>query len=79
MLEINNGFYIKVGFDYRINDIGPNFKTSMPSLQIGDRITDTISFEQNFNIKEKFEHGDSNNQIYFFTDNEDKNVISFHF
>ncbi len=79
MLEINNGFYIKVGFDYRINDIGPNFKTSMPSLQIGDRITDTISFEQNFNIKEKFEHGDSNNQIYFFTDNEDKQRYKFSF
>ena len=79
MLEINNGFYIKVGFDYRINDIGPNFKTSMPSLQIGDRITDTISFEQNFNIKEKFDHGDSNNQIYFFTDNEDKQRYKFSF
>lgn len=79
MLEINNAFYIKVGFDYRIRDVGPNFKISMPSLQVGKIITDIVSFEQNFDIKEEFDNEKSNNQIYFFTDEKDKQRYKFSF
>ena len=79
MLEINNGFYIKVGHDYRIRDIGPNFKTSMPILKCGLRITDVVVFEQNFDIKVKFNSESANNQIYFFTDKQDKQRYKFSF
>lgn len=79
MLEINNGFYIKVGLDYRIRDIGPNFKISMPILKCGLRITDVVVFEQNFDIKVKFNSESVNNQIHFFTDKQDKQRYKFSF
>lgn len=79
MLEINNGFYIKVDIDHRTQDIGPNFKTSMPSLQVGKLITDIVSFEQNFDITEKFNLEEANSQIYFFTDKQDKQRYKFSF
>ncbi|MDA9020515.1 hypothetical protein N9H88_00570, partial [bacterium] len=79
MLEINNGFYFKVGIDSVISDIGPNFKTSLPSLKSGDILTDSIIFEQHFDIKSQFDLEEFKNQIYFFTDIHDKQRYKFSF
>ncbi len=79
MLELNNGFYFKVDIDSVISDIGPNFKTSLPNIKFGDILTDSIIFEQDFDIKSQFDLEEFKNQIYFFIDKQDKQRYKFSF
>ena len=54
MLELNNEFYLKINSELIILEIGPNFLISLPKMKVGDKLSDFLIFQNNFDFIELF-------------------------
>ena len=45
MLNLNNGFYLKISKDGVLNEIGPNFANSMREMKVGDKVSEHLIFQ----------------------------------
>jgi PAS domain S-box-containing protein len=66
MLQLNNEFYLKINSDLIILEIGPNFLISLPKMKVGDKLTDFLIFQNNFEFKGLFENKTRDKTVYFF-------------
>ena len=66
MLELNNEFYLKINSELIILEIGPNFLISLPKMKVGDKLTDFLVFQNNFDFIELFENKSRDKTVYFF-------------
>ena len=66
MLELNNEFYLKVNSELIILEIGPNFLISLPKMKVGNKLTEFLVFQNNFDFIELFENKSRNKTVYFF-------------
>ncbi|MGB2467450.1 MAG: hypothetical protein ACPH90_04815, partial [Crocinitomicaceae bacterium] len=66
MLELNNEFYLKINSELIILEIGPNFLISLPKMKVGDKLTDFLIFQNNFDFIELFENKSRDKTVYFF-------------
>jgi len=77
MLQLNNEFYLKINSDLIILEIGPNFLISLPKMKVGDRLTDFLIFQNNFDFIELFENKTRDKTVYFFNSSDDSQRYKF--
>ena len=79
MLQLNNEFYLKINSDLIILEIGPNFLISLPKMKVGDKITDFLIFQNNFDFIELFENKTRDKTVYFFNSSDHSQRYKFSF
>ena len=77
MLQLNNEFYLKINSDLIILEIGPNFLISLPKMKVGDKITDFLIFQNNFDFIELFENKSRDKTVYFFNSSDHSQRYKF--
>ena len=77
MLELNNEFYLKINSELIILEIGPNFRISIPKMKVGDKLTDFLIFQNNFDFIELFEKNTRDKTVYFFNSTDESQRYKF--
>ena len=77
MLELNNEFYLKINSELIILEIGPNFLISLPKMKVGDKLSDFLIFQNNFDFIELFENKSRDKTVYFFNSIDDSQRYKF--
>jgi PAS domain S-box-containing protein len=79
MLNLNNGFYLKIREDLRITEIGPNFKTSIPEMRIGEKLKNYLVYQNHLGLENLFQIKTSDRSVHFFetTNNNQRYKFSF--
>jgi len=79
MLDLNNGFYLKIIEDLTLTDIGPGFELSMPEMKIGDQISDHLVYQNNKELSKIFTDKEPDDGVHFFGNKEDTQRYKFSF
>ena len=77
MLDLNNGFFIKVNENNILTDIGPSFKLSFSNMEIGDSIFQHLEFQDDFQLRTCFNIDNSSRGIHFFHSLDNKQRYKF--
>ena len=77
MLQLNNEFYLKINSELIILEIGPNFLISLPKMKVGDKLSDFLVFQNNFDFIELFENKSRDKTVYFFNSSDDSQRYKF--
>lgn len=79
MLNLNNGFYLKIQEDLRITEIGPNFKTSIPEMRIGEELKKHLLYQNKLGLENLYRIKNSDSSVHFFETTNHKQRYKFSF
>ena len=79
MLNLNNGFYLKITEDGIIREIGPNFANSMREMKIGDKLSKHLIFQNTNEFKTIFHLKQPSKGVHFFNSKDDLQRYKFSF
>lgn len=79
MLELNNGFYLRITKELTISGIGPNFALSIPQMKVGEKLSKFLVYQNINDFDDLFKLKKSDRGVHFFNNHENSQRYKFSF